>query len=98
MNSSASRLARTGPLRRVGPLGAAAFPSSPPSAIPDLVHRSPAPAPGFRRVGSGTTTPPPARRGQRGPPAPRPPDRGNPSSLRRSSAPPPASMWPRPCV
>ncbi|BAS97065.1 Os06g0251900, partial [Oryza sativa Japonica Group] len=34
MNSSASRLARTVPLRRAGPLGATAFPSSTPSAIP----------------------------------------------------------------
>uniref|UniRef100_A0A0A9G6U3 Uncharacterized protein n=1 Tax=Arundo donax TaxID=35708 RepID=A0A0A9G6U3_ARUDO len=85
MNSSASMLALTGPLRRAGPLCAAAFPSSPPSAIPDLAPRAPAPAPGFRPGNTRRHLPRHAAQ-HGGPHAPRPPDRGNPSSLRRRSA------------
>nr|CAB3470202.1 unnamed protein product [Digitaria exilis] len=68
MNSSASRLARTGPRLREGALVAATFPSSPPSAI----TRSEPPAP---RPSSLDPDPPLARRPSSGvteAPAPRP--------------------------
>ncbi|PWZ08100.1 hypothetical protein Zm00014a_024822 [Zea mays] len=90
MNSSASRLARTGPLRREGALGAAAFPSSPPSVIPDLSprRRASAPQPASRPPSSETPMPRLRRRNRAtvsgGSPAL--PDQGNPSSGARVAA------------